>query len=48
MYLDYGGGTPCRLFKKSLNAMMDLATNWIIIPSCLQQNNGFRCGIFCL
>ena len=26
--------------------MMDLEINWISIPPCPQQNDGFSCGIF--
>ena len=46
MYLDSGGGSPCFLFNKILDAMMDKEMNLIIIPYLPQQNDRFSCGVF--
>ena len=46
MYLDSRGESHCCLFKNILDLMMDSENNWIIIRSCLQQNDGFISRIF--
>ena len=48
MYLDSRAGSPYRLFNKSLDSMVDSDINWISIPPCPQQSDGFSCVIFYL
>ena len=48
MYLDFRGRSPCCLFKKDMDFMMDSEMSWIIFLPCLKQKDGFRCSIFFL
>ena len=48
MYFDSGEGPPYRFLEKIMVAIMDSEINWIIVPSCMQQNDVFSYVIFCL